>query len=190
MDLFTDLFWKTELELFGKLNADKPQLAMWKNLKSDHIIPANTSIELRSINRAEDWDTLFHIRKKIEIPFGVTKESTLKGFCDEIKLIVHKYKATWFMAFYNDQAIGEIGIVPFCHQDISYGRLLDVDIIPEFQGRGFGNQLLSLIFEYGFNKNLEGLCLKADDHNWVKNWYERLGFIPLKVFKPEYKLEI
>lgn len=148
---------------------------MWFDLSRSFQQPSE-GFSLREVKSENDWNCLVELRKEIEIEFGITNPKQINKFIDEIKNVITDFEGRWFIAEFKNQIVGEIGIVEFDSYLGKYGRLLDVDIVPGHQGKGLGNQLLHAIFNYAKNRNLKGLCLKADADRWVKDWYLRIGF--------------
>lgn len=181
---FNELFWKAESSLFTRLNADKPQWAMWLDI-TDYDTEISAEFKLRAISKENDWDTLIQLRKNVEEAFGITSEEDIVDMINNIKSILRKFKAYWFLAYFKEKLVGEIGLVTFVSKWGKYGRLLDVDILPEFQGQGLGNQLLNSIIDIAQGQGMKGLCLKADADDWKKDWYGRIGFQRVGVWEPE-----
>jgi ribosomal protein S18 acetylase RimI-like enzyme len=56
-------------------------------------------------------------------------------------------------------------------------RLIDIALLPEYQGQGFGREILHDLLEQAKNKGV-GISLYVELTNPAFNWYSRLGFIP------------
>lgn len=57
-------------------------------------------------------------------------------------------------------------------------RLIDITLLPTNQGQGIGNQLMRELMDLAASKNGK-LSLHVDITNRARNWYVKLGFIPI-----------
>jgi GNAT superfamily N-acetyltransferase len=178
----------TEVALFGMVKAKSIQIPMWLHLKSFAEVHVE-GLSLVAVQTENQWHTLRELRRQIEVPFGITEMDKIDAIMAEIRTIVGTFSANWFVAYFENVAVGSIGIVDFRDFGTPFGRLLDVDILPDFQGRGHGNRILSAIFLEAHRRGLSGLCLKADEDRWVKHWYARLGFEAFGIWHPKKKGE-
>ncbi|MFT7433535.1 MAG: N-acetylglutamate synthase-like GNAT family acetyltransferase [Alphaproteobacteria bacterium] len=151
---------------------------MWLEL-TPFKLNTSTNLTLQPILSAQDWVELFYIRKIIEKEFCVEDEALIQSFVDDIKIKSTKLNGTWFLAQKYGQTIGAIGLVPFKYNGVIVGRLQDVDISPEFQGKGYGNDILSSLCCYARKENYSALCLMAKSNDWPKDWYSNFGFVKL-----------
>lgn len=119
---------------------------------------------------------MWKVRRQIEIPFEVVESDKIDSIIADIRRIKSVFSSDWFLAYSKDLVVGSIGLVEFRNSSAPFGRLLDVDILPQFRGRDHGNQLLSAICSEARRRSLTALCLRAEEYHWVKNWYARLGF--------------
>lgn len=56
-------------------------------------------------------------------------------------------------------------------------RLIDIALLPEYQGRGFAREMLSRLIDEA-NKKKVDIFLYVESNNPAFNWYTRLGFVP------------
>lgn len=158
---------------------------MWLDLTTS-VLSLNPTgrVRLTPVASPEEWDILHNLRAEIEVPFGVVDPVEIARLIDGIRRVVLEFQAEWFLAFAENKAVGEIGLVSFDSEHGKYGRLLDVDIAPPFQGRGYGNELMASIIQIAKERELTALCLKADADRWVKHRYSRLGFKAVGYWTP------
>jgi N-acetylglutamate synthase-like GNAT family acetyltransferase len=151
---------------------------MWLGKESFPPVEANP-LKLQKVEDERGWQEMIQLRIDIEKEFGIHDEELINGFVADIRQKVKLLNGSWFLASSNDEIIGEVGLVPFKFAGKSIGRLQDVDIHPARQGLGFGRHLLLAICNEARVLNLDGLCLFARADKWVKNWYQRFGFIKI-----------
>lgn len=177
--LQNNLFYFTEISLFGRLKASSEQIALWMELTSFKM--PSKGLEFIDIQTPYQWELLYQLRLKIEKSFGIIDQRLVQKMIEEVKQIKKNFDSNYYLAL-GDHAepVGSIGLVLFEKNNQKFGRLLDIDIAPEFQGRGLGNKLMASIFKIAQKKGLCGLTLKADVHDWPKDWpkdwYQRIGF--------------
>lgn len=157
---------------------------MWLKLASKNDLSASELV-LREISTKAHWETYRKLRAEIEIPFGITDSTEVNQFIDEIQQVTSKFPSSWYLGLNSEnQIVGSIGLVEFEFGQMQVGRLLDIDIVPSFQGRGYGNHLIWAIARMAHTKGLSYLCLKTDAHRWVKDWYQKLGFEVVGYWNP------
>ncbi|HEX4922957.1 MAG TPA: GNAT family N-acetyltransferase [Bdellovibrionales bacterium] len=140
--------------------------------------PATVPVTLR-LERVEteaDWEAMYALRLQIEKPFGNTNPRLVEGFVEDIRKKARALDGSWFLARAGSDIVGEIGLVPFELAGVRFGRLQDVDIAPQWQGRGLGRELLSAVCQVARDMELSALALRARSDGWVKDWYARFGF--------------
>jgi ribosomal protein S18 acetylase RimI-like enzyme len=174
----------TEIELFGAINSKSSIVPMWLYL-DDFLRVDSKCLQLVPVETEQHWAVLREVRRQIEIPFGVVEGEKIDAMISEIQKIKSIFSADWFLAYSKDLVVGSIGLVEFRDFSATFGRLLDVDILPQFQARGHGNHLLSAICSEARRRALTALCLRAEEDQWVKNWYARLGFKAVGVWPVE-----
>jgi ribosomal protein S18 acetylase RimI-like enzyme len=83
------------------------------------------------------------------------------------------------LASLDHQAIGKAHL----HHEPNQMILSDIAIIPNYQGRGYGQALVAYCIEYANPTKHLPLCLdvEADNHNAV-HIYEKLGFKPVNIY--------
>ncbi len=148
---------------------------MWID-EADFQSRRQSRLQLIPVLTEHDYEQMFQLRKKIEVAFGYQDEKIVRSFVKDIRLMAETYGGHWFLAKFENQFIGQIGIVPFAFRDGRIGRLKDVDILPEYQGKGFGNELLVAACAEAIKLKISALCLTADAQNWPKDWYLKFGF--------------
>ncbi|GCE47364.1 acetyltransferase (GNAT) family protein [Thermosporothrix hazakensis] len=123
-----------------------------------------------------DWATMFAYRFQGEQAFGITDSRTIRRMIEHIRWRQRHLESAWYLAHAEGAIVGGIGLVCCNTPYGKVGRLQDVNIIPAYQGKGFGNELLHAICQLATTAGLQGLCLRADAADWPKNWYARYGF--------------
>jgi predicted N-acetyltransferase YhbS len=151
------------------------QWTMWLELE-DVALLDHSRITLRPVKSDGDYETMFLLRRDVEMAFGVTDPAKVKTLVNDIRKATNRFQARWYLAILEGVCIGEIGIIPFEFNGKKIGRLKDVDILPEFQGNGFGGEILKLICGQAKSEQYEGLCLMAKAQDWPKDWYQNFGF--------------
>lgn len=58
------------------------------------------------------------------------------------------------------------------------GELYDLVVYPEWRGKGFGGELLSVAIAAARQEHCDVLVLWPDAEEWVRNWYMENGFVP------------
>ncbi len=143
-------------------------------IQSQDLPPLN--IELKAISCQADWDCLFVLRQAIEVPYGLSDREQIQILISDTQAKVKQLQGLWYLANYQGQWVGAVGRVPFQNPSGQWGRLQDVDIIPAYQGRGLGRQLLQAICQQGFAAGDQAIGLKALQSGWPLKWYQRFGF--------------
>ena len=66
---------------------------------------------------------------------------------------------------------------PYFFLGLKYPAHLHIDILPEYQGQGYGAQMMTTMLDNLKRKNVRGIMLMAhkDNHGAIR-FYERLGF--------------
>jgi ribosomal protein S18 acetylase RimI-like enzyme len=165
----------TETALFGAINFKSSIVPMWLCLDDFSRVDLE-DLRLVAVETEQQWALLREVLRQIEIPFGVVEGDKIDAIIEDIRRIKKIFSSDWFLAYSKQLVVGSIGIVEFRNFSAPVGRLLDVDILPQFQGRGHGNQLLSAVCGEARRRSLAALCLRAEEDRWVKDWYTRLGF--------------
>ncbi len=66
-----------------------------------------------------------------------------------------------------------------------YPAHLHIDILPEYQGKGYGKQLINTLLDTLKSRNVPGVMLTASLSNTgARRFYERLGFEIIAALKP------
>src|SRR5205085_2231166 len=75
----------------------------------------------------------------------------------------------------------EDGIASWCllYQDDGVAEIDQVTTRPEHRGRGYAGAVVRAAAAAAARSGAELVFLWADDRDWPKDWYERLGFEPL-----------
>jgi len=161
---------------------------MWRPSRAEDA-SLMSLVELQSVASDTDWRRLEIARREIEIAFAGGAPNDVPSMIAGIKKVISNFEADWFFAVHAGEIVGEAGLVEFTIKGKKVGRLQDIDILPKFQGRRLGNELLKSIFLEARKRGLTGLCLKADEDRWVKDWYVRRGFEHVGTWYPE-KLQV
>ncbi len=66
---------------------------------------------------------------------------------------------------------------PYFFLGLKYPAHLHIDILPEYQGKGYGAQIMNTMLDNLRQKNVKGIMLMANkDNHAAIRFYERLGF--------------
>ncbi|MEO1487056.1 MAG: GNAT family N-acetyltransferase [Bacteroidota bacterium] len=79
-----------------------------------------------------------------------------------------------FAAFTNENR--QVGFARVATDYVVFGWIMDVFVIPEFQGQGIGKQLIEAIMQYPSLKDINGLGLRTNDAHTL---YQKFGFAPI-----------
>jgi ribosomal protein S18 acetylase RimI-like enzyme len=142
-------------------------------------------IEFRDA-KAEDFGRCIEIR-------GMTRDNSIPAEILEEYGITEE---TWTPLIKNGSIVGVVseapdGVVGFCNGDVNTGEVLAVAVLPEYEGRGLGKSMLSLVTDKLFSVGLEKLWLAApsDPQFRAHGFYRHLGWIPTGVYD-EYGDEV
>ncbi|MFT6632652.1 MAG: N-acetylglutamate synthase-like GNAT family acetyltransferase [Bacteriovoracaceae bacterium] len=154
---------------------NKSEWSMWLDLTDAELLD-NSRITLKPVKSDGDYEKLFLLRRDIEMAFGITNPAKVKTMINDIRKATNRFQGRWYLAVLEGVCIGEVGLIPFDFKDKKIGRLKDIDILPEFQGNGFGTEMLKLICGQAKSEQFESLCLMAPVNDWPKDWYQNFGF--------------
>lgn len=152
----------------------RSEWTMWKVVESDSVV--QDGFRLHRVETKQDWQQLLSARIAVERAFGVVDEFRVETIIEDVKSKVKEGQGEWFLFQHGGEVVGEIGYVPFKYQGQRVARLQDVDILPSFQGNGFGNRLLESLEIYLKSRQYDAMCLMAVARDWPKDWYLRYGF--------------
>lgn len=82
-----------------------------------------------------------------------------------------------------------IGIVRFSYSE-STTFLRDLQLMPEFQGKGIGTKCLALIIDHALNQTSAKLMLRVFSENPAIELYERKGFTKISDVKGVVEMEL
>ena len=134
-------------------------------------------IEFREV-KPQDFDRCIEIRgmtRDNPIPaetlkeFGVTKEAWVPQVRDK--------RIVGVVAEYNDEVIG------FCSGDVSTGEVLVLALLPDYEGRGLGKNMLGIVADKLFSFGMDKLWLAASPNSEIRahGFYRHLGWVPTGV---------
>lgn len=123
----------------------------------------------------ECGDTSFVLVDEDDTPVGyILCEPSIKRFRKiyrkvDVKNIAVYNRKDAFVAWFFPLAYGVFAR--------KYPAHMHIDILPEYQGKGYGTQMLDTLFKCLKKKNVKGLVLMADsDNTGAVRFYERNGF--------------
>lgn len=137
------------------------------------------SLRLKPVQSDADWQKMRHLRSKIEQAFGLSDPKIIGQLVEDIQRKQEALNGQWYLAFTDTSAphaVGEIGWFPVTSPLGTLGRIQDVDILPEYQGKGLGQALMTALCREAQKAQLQGLLLMALKTDWPWRWYEKLGF--------------
>lgn len=85
----------------------------------------------------------------------------------------HYKTAEFNIVVYDGQDIGRV----YTSWEADRLRLIDIAFLPEYQGRGFGREILTGLINEAQIKNRD-IFLYVESNNPAYDWYSRLGFVP------------
>lgn len=145
---------------------------MWLELSKFNI--EKTELRLQAISGSDP--RLFEVRRRVEMAHGITDSEKLNMLAANYFRKEKALGGQWFIASVGKETVGEIGFIPFDYYGKKVARLQDVDILPNFQGKGLGRLFLSECVCYLKERNFDAVCLMAASDDWPKDWYARFGF--------------
>ena len=153
----------------------RTEWTMWCDLNetNGHL---DSDLQFVAVSQESHWQAMFDLRRQVEKAYGLTDQAILEQIIADIKCKTDALAGCWYLVKLADQFIGEIGLIPFTYQGQKVGRLQDVDIVPSYQGKGYGRQLLRHLMSVAREQQYEALCLMALANDWPKDWYQKLGF--------------
>ncbi len=124
-------------------------------------------------------------KKRLDIPLThefLSKESYW-GKGRDIETIKRSIENSFCFGVYNDDT--QIGFARVVTDYAVFAWILDVFIIEDYKGKGYGKKLMSAIMTQDKLQNLQRWGLGTDDAHGL---YEQFGFKPLR--KPQSMMEI
>jgi glyoxylate reductase len=113
--------------------------------------------------------------------FGLTRENTPKhpSFCTTDWVVDDlKRNAQYFIY---ETAGKAVGCVAYENAEKDLAFLNRLAVLPEFQGRGIGEKLVSHLFDHARTRHKKRISIGIIAANdLLKNWYETLGFTPFE----------
>ncbi len=150
---------------------------MWLAQDDFPSVTQTKDVKLHAVHTPEDWRRLLALRVDVEKAFGLEDAELVALFVEDVRRKSQQFEGQWYLAQVEGEDVGEIGLLIFEWEGRRVGRLQDVDILPRFQGRGYGRQLLQQICALASKRDCEGLCLMAKAEDWPRHWYRRFGFV-------------
>lgn len=121
---------------------------------------------------SDDHETLTEITKKSKAFWGYSNEQMKQW--DELLTITREYLETHFV-FKLIKGNQVIGYYSYCYDGKEAIRLDNLFLLPEFIGKGFGNQLITdFLDRIKENPTIEKILLDADPNS--EKFYQRSGF--------------
>lgn len=161
------------------LESYTPQTLQKEFTMACHLEPLTVSEVtgiLKPLTSPEDWQNYLEARTLIEAAYGMKDPQLLEILVKDIQIKAQALGGQWYVFEIQNQVVGAVGLIPFEHDGRLWGRLKDVDILPAFQHRGYGNQLLNAIKNRARDLNVQTLGLMALAEDWPQAWYQRHGF--------------
>lgn len=129
---------------------------------------------------AEDLPFLFRLyastreREMQFFPFDEAQKQAFlqQQFAAQLQHYTEHYNsAEFFIVRSKNSAVGRLFLDQW-HKEI---RIVDISLLPEFQQQGIGSWLFQFVFERAAASQL-AVSIHVEQHNPVRNWYEKLGF--------------
>ena len=133
---------------------------------SDCLDILKASYEAGAIRFGQTEDNCPH-RGRTRLPLSEFRKELLEG---------HQ-----MYGYYHDD--NRVGFLSLSFND-SIVRVCDLAILPEYQKRGFGSELMLFIRDEAKRQNCEKVRLgMIDDNTELKAWYEKHGYKTIKLIK-------
>lgn len=111
------------------------------------------------------------------------EDQTLHLTADGLRQLVESNRLMWRARRARRLGIrdanGSLAGITVLFSDGTVGQVEDVYVIPEERGRGYGRALVSAAVELARAAGHEVTFIVADDNDWPKNLYRRVGFEPI-----------
>lgn len=127
--------------------------------------------------------------KAVAKEFGITKENApgYTAFATDEKRITHQLiveHRPMYGYFLEDRLIGYYSL---CVKNDSECELNNLSVLPEYQHKKIGYELLEHSFEKGRELNCSKMCIGIVEENKVlRKWYENYGFVHVGTEKFEF----
>lgn len=157
----------------GFTGETRRELAMRLPLRGETT--GSERLKLERVESEADWSLMSDARVEVESAFGV-EPGRARRMVDHIRRRKRFLTGEWYLARSGEAVVGGVGLVVFEAHSGRLGRLQDVDILPSFQGRGLGNELMAAAIHEARRTGCSAICLRADADDWPNEWYARLGF--------------
>ena len=135
------------------------------------------NIEFRDLE-TQDFDRCIEIRgmtRDNPVPADILKEF---GVTEEAWVPLIRAKSiVGVVAEFKDEVIG------FCSGDVNTGELLVLAVLPDYEGRGIGKNMLALVTDKLFSFGIDKLWLAASPNPEIRahGFYRHLGWVPTGV---------
>ena len=140
-------------------------------------MPSKSDIKLVKA-KIDDKDFLFDLRKQTMVEH--LEKSGLFLSDEEHRKRVDKSFENSFVILHQEH---QVGLVKYEENEVML-EILQIQILPEFQNKGIGKQVLQYLFE-----KEKIIQLKVLKDNPAKKLYERLGFTIVDEDEHEYHME-
>jgi ribosomal protein S18 acetylase RimI-like enzyme len=134
-------------------------------------------IEFRDLE-AEDFNRCVEIR-------GMTRENPIPA---EVLREIGVSEETWLPLIEDQSIVGVVAVsgdelVGFCSGDVKSGEVLVLAVLPEYEERSLGKNMLALVAEKLFSQGFDELWLAAspDPKLRAHGFYRHLGWVPTGV---------
>ncbi len=135
--------------------------------------------------RVSNTYSVYYVRECRETSFVLTDENDRPvGYilCEEnykrFKKIFRKIDAPYVFSMHKKDGLLAFALpIPYQIFGSKYPAHLHIDILPEYQGKGYGTLLIETLLKTLKERNVKGVMLTADIENTgAIRFYERLGF--------------
>jgi GNAT superfamily N-acetyltransferase len=130
---------------------------------------------LEKIITDEHWQNYIELRIQTEKHFGADAKET-QQMVSLMKQRKCPQGGGWFLLSCNQQIVGAFGIFLFDLSGQRIGRLQEVDVFPQFQGKGHGSVLLAMAENLARSFSVSALTLCCDTGEWPALYYRKFGF--------------
>lgn len=113
----------------------------------------------------------------------VTEDETLTLTPEDLAHLMEANRVTWRVRGARRLGVrssdGRLAAITMLFSDGRTGQVEDVYVVPEARGQGFGRMLVTRGIELAREGGHELTFIVADDNDWPKQLYRKLGFDPI-----------
>jgi GNAT superfamily N-acetyltransferase len=148
----------------------------WLMIRPVADAPEASSLTLKQISGPEAWALYTDLREKVELAINKMRADA-EGKVREMHEQQRGLPIKWYFAMNGETPVGMVGMMTLASGGAWYGRMVDLDVVPEFRKQGFANQILLAIDAHAKKLGLKAVAMATDEDDWTSAWLERHGFL-------------